>query len=93
MPTGPWERGQEVDRINTLKIAKTDAEIEYQWRDGEAIGFEVQHDGEGRVWFHTTQPEARVCTDLEVGDRVVIIAMGDNGALGQGSTYIGEIED
>jgi hypothetical protein len=79
-------------RINTVKIAKTDAQIEADFANG-GIGLDIQHDDDYRAWFHTTQPEARINTDLEVGDRVTIVAMSDEGALGQGSTYVAEIED
>jgi hypothetical protein len=77
--------------INTVNLAMTDADIERGFAAG-GIGVHLVAT-DGCFSFETTQPEARCNTDLQVGDRVILVAMGDNGALGKGSTYIADITD
>jgi hypothetical protein len=77
-----------MSAINTINVARTDAEVAKLLVHGD-LGLNVICDDD-RVRFETTQPDARV-SDLRVGDQVIINGMGTAGALGEGSTYDGAI--
>lgn len=77
-------------KTNTVQVTKTSNQVEFELTNG-GIGLDIVRKGD-QMWFETTQPEARA-TDLAIGDAVKLVAMGDNGALGQGSHYWGTIEE
>jgi hypothetical protein len=81
---------------NRIQLAKTSAQIERELDGDGAIGADITlvFSADGNRWkFDTEQPAARANLDLQLGDLVILIAMADNGALGQGPAYIAEIAE
>lgn len=76
---------------NTVRIALTDRQVELAITGG-GLGLDVERAVDGKVHFQTTQTEARLNSNLLAGDRVLVIAMSDDGALGLGSHFWGSIE-
>jgi hypothetical protein len=76
--------------VNTVRLALTsyavDAGLSRQY-----LGVNTTDRTDG-TWFETVQATARI-SPLHVGDTVRIIAMGDNGAMGQGRIYQTEVSE